>query len=78
MVENSVGAAGSHRRTRDFLSSLAFTLALIVVAEILYRFFDAPRLWALLGVFVVGYAVKAVVLAWRERPGRGAGDTGLE
>ncbi|NAZ80712.1 hypothetical protein GTR02_02620 [Kineococcus sp. R8] len=46
---------------RDFATELAFSLLLVLVAEVVVRQFAWDRLWALVAVFSIGHAARAVV-----------------
>lgn len=54
-------------RTREFVVDLLFSGVLIAVAELVFRLTEVPRLYALVIVFVVGHALRALARGWRQR-----------
>ncbi|NIZ90229.1 hypothetical protein [Kineococcus rubinsiae] len=44
---------------RVFAVELAFTLVLVLIAEVLFRLFGWDRFWALVAVFLTGHVARA-------------------
>lgn len=60
---------------KDYLRTLIQTLALVGIAEIAVRALDVSRLWALIGVFVLGYVIIVVVRHQRRRAAEPASES---
>lgn len=52
---------------KEFLRTFIVALALVGIAEVFVQMLDAPRLWALVSVFAIGYFVIAVFNYQRRR-----------
>ncbi len=64
---------------KDLAKGLAFSLALVLIAESVHRLLQWDRLWALIAVFAVGHLLRAVIRYRREESRRrGAGDLRTE